>query len=158
MASDDALRAQLIKLLETSEAHAGFDNAVKGVPGSKMGIRPEGSPHSLWELLEHIRLAQRDILEFSLSERYKPRKWPDDYWPSSPEPVRPAKWSLSVHKVRVDRKAFIKLLRDPKRDLYEPFPWGDGQTLLREALLLADHNAYHVGEIVLLRRLLGIWK
>lgn len=158
MATDDALRAQLIKLLETSEAHAGFDKAVKGVPAARMGIRPEGAAHSLWEEVEHIRLAQRDILEFSLSAKYKPRKWPEDYWPSSPKPARAAQWAESVQKVVRDRKAFIKLLRDPKRDLYEPFPWGDGQTLLREALLIADHNAYHVGEIVLLRLLLGIWK
>lgn len=149
---------ELIKLLKKSEAHAGFDKAVKGVPFDHMGERPEGSPHSLWELLEHIRLAQRDILEFSESADYKPRKWPADYWPKSPAPKNAAEWEHSVRAVIHDRDAFIKLLVDPKRDVNAPLPWGDGQTLFREALLILDHNAYHVGEIVLLRRILGIWK
>jgi hypothetical protein len=103
-------------------------------------------------------LAQLDILEFSQSADYVPRNWPDDYWPKSPAPATAAEWTQSVRRVLKDRDAFIALLEDPKRDLYEPFPWGDGQTLLREALLIADHNAYHVGEIVLVRRILGIWK
>jgi hypothetical protein len=156
MPHDGALRKQLIQLLQKSEAHAGFDKAVQGVPAEKMGIRPEGSPHSAWELLEHIRMAQLDILEFSQSAEYVPRKWPEDYWPKSPAPENAAEWNKSVKSVLKDRDAFIGLLET--RDLFEPFPWGDGQTLLREALLIADHNAYHVGEIVLLRRILGIWK
>ena len=158
MDSDSALRAQLIKLLQSSDAHVGFEKAVKGVPAAKMGIRPEGSAHSLWEELEHIRLAQRDILEFSLSAKYKHRKWPEDYWPRTPKPPRATSWTASVKAIAKDRAAFIKLLRNSKRNLYAPIAWGDGQTLLREALLIADHNAYHIGEIVLLRRLLGIWK
>ncbi len=149
---------ELIKLLKKSEAHAGFDKAVKGIPFDKMGVRPKGSPHSAWELLEHIRLAQRDILEFSQSAEYQPRKWPDDYWPKSPAPKNAAEWNRSVQSVLKDREEFIALLEDPKRKPDEPFPWGDGQTLMREALLILDHNAYHVGEIVLLRRILGIWK
>ena len=157
MSQDDALRKQLIKLLQKSEARAGFDKAVKGIPAGKMGIRPQGSPHSAWELLEHVRLAQLDILEFSQSADYVPRNWPDDYWPKSPAPASAAEWTKAVRRVLKDRDAFIALLEDPKRDLYEPFPWGDGQTLLREALLIADHNAYHVGEIGLVRRILGIW-
>jgi hypothetical protein len=107
-------------------------------------------------LLEHLRLAQLDILEFSQSAKYVARKWPDDYWPKSPAPASAAEWNQSVNSVLKDRDAFIALLEE--RDLYKPLPWGDGQTLLREALLIADHNAYHVGEIVLLRRILGIWK
>jgi hypothetical protein len=157
MSQDAALRKQLIKLLHQSEAHAGFDKAVKDVPADKMGIRPEGLPHSVWDLLEHIRLTQRDILEFSESAKYRPRNWPDDYWPKYPKPANVAEWKKSVHAILADRDAFIQLLEDPKRDLYEPFPWGDGQTLLREALLIADHNAYHVGEIVVVRQLLAIW-
>jgi hypothetical protein len=156
MPKDDPVRKQLIKLLKKSEAHAGFEAAVKGVPAGKMGIRPQGSPHSAWELLEHIRLAQLDILEFSQSAKYVPRNWPDDYWPKSPAPSSAVEWNKAVKSVLKDRDAFISLLK--KRDLYEPFPWGDGQTLLREALLIADHNAYHAGEIVLVRRILGIWK
>ena len=126
------------------------------MPANKMGIRPEGSPHSAWELLEHIRMAQLDILEFSQSEDYVPKKWPEDYWPKSPAPTGAAEWNQSVQSVLQDRDAFIELLK--QRDLYQPFAWGEGQTLLREALLIVDHNAYHVGEIVLLRRILGVWK
>jgi hypothetical protein len=114
-------------------------------------------PHSAWEVLEHIRLAQRDILEFSESAEYQPRTFPDDYWPQSHVPASEAEWEKSVQSILADRGAFIALLQDPKRDLFEPFPWGEGQTLLREALLIAEHNAYHVGEIVVLRRLLGVW-
>lgn len=149
---------QLIKLLRKSEAHAGFEKAVKGVPFEKMGVRPEGSPHSLWELLEHIRLAQRDILEFSESADYVERNWPEDYWPKSPAPKNAAEWDHAVRAVIHDRDAFIKLLEDTGRDPDAPFSWGDGQTLLREALLILDHNAYHVGEMVMLRRILDIWK
>ncbi len=158
MPNDEALRKQLVKLLKKSEAHAGFEKAVKGFPAAQMGTRPGGSPHSAWELLEHIRLAQLDMLEFSESSDYAPRKWPEDYWPKSPAPVNAAAWNEAVHSVLKDRDAFIALLEDPKRDLFQPFPWGDGQTLLREALLILDHNAYHVGEIVMVRRILGIWK
>jgi len=157
MSKDEALRSHLINALRKSEAHAGFDKAVKGIPEDKMGIRPKGSPHSAWELLEHIRMAQRDILEFSQSADYVPRKWPDDYWPKSPAPSSAAVWTRSVRSVLKDCEAFIALLEDPKRDLFKPLPWGDGQTLLRETLLIVDHNAYHVGEIVLVRQLLGIW-
>ena len=157
MSQDDLLRKQLIGLLQKSEAHAGFEKSVKGVPADKMGVRPEGLPHSLWELLEHLRLAQLDILEFSESADYKPRKWPQDYWPASPQPSSPAAWQHSVQSILTDRDAFIRLLRDTDRDLYKPFPWGDGQNLLRETLLIADHNAYHVGEMVTVRQALGIW-
>jgi len=157
MPHDDALRNQLINLLRESHAHAGFDKAVMGIPADKMGVRPSGLPHSAWELLEHIRLAQHDIVEFSESAKYEPRNFPDDYWPASPAPVNAGDWEKSVQSVLADRGAFIELLQDPTRDLYEPFPWGEGQTLLREALLIADHNAYHVGEMVLVRRLLGVW-
>jgi hypothetical protein len=158
MKQDEALRKQLVKMLKESEAHAGFDKAVKGMPAAKMGVRPEGLPHSGWELLEHIRMALRDILEFSESAEYKERKWPDEYWPSSPEPPNAAAWEKSVHTIHADINAFAKLLEDPERDLYAPFPWGDGQTLLREALLIIDHNAYHVGELVSIRQALGAWK
>ena len=157
MANDERLRKQLAEMLRKSEAHAGFDKAVKDFPVAQMGVRPAGSPHSAWELLEHIRLAQRDILEFSASADYKERKWPEEYWPNSEAPANQAEWQRSVDGVKADREAFIKLLNDGGRDLYAPLPWGDGQTLLREALLIIDHNAYHVGEIVMLRRLLGVW-
>jgi hypothetical protein len=154
----DALRKHLIELLRKSHAHAGFEAAVKGVPADKMGVRPHGLPYSAWELLEHLRLAQRDILEFSESDKYQSRTFPDDYWPKSPKPENATAWEKSVQSVLADRDEFIALLEDPKRDLYAPFPWGEGQTLLREALLIADHNAYHIGQMVLVRRMLGIWQ
>jgi uncharacterized damage-inducible protein DinB len=157
MAHDDGLRKQLAAMLRKSEAHAGFEKAVKDFPEAQRGVRPSGSPHSAWELLEHIRIAQHDILEFSLSADYKEKKWPEEYWPKSPAPASDAEWKKSVTAVIADREAFIKLLEDPGRDLNAAFAWGDGQTLLREALLIIDHNAYHVGEIVMIRRLLGIW-
>ena len=158
MAQDEALRKQLIKLLKGSEAHAGLAKAMRIMPVAKMGVRPEGMPHSAWELLEHIRLAQRDILEFSKSAKYKPRKWPEDFWPKSAKPSSAEAWRKAVRSIQADQNGFIALLRDPNRDLYEPFPWGDGQTLLREALLIVDHNAYHVGELVQVRQLLGAWR
>jgi DinB superfamily len=157
MPDDAVLRKQLIETLRKSDAHPGFENAVKDFPRDQRGVRPKKSPHSAWELLEHLRLAQKDILEFSLSEDYKPRTFPDDYWPAAPEPKSAAAWTKSVSGVLADREAFLALIDDPKRDLFAPFPWGEGQTLLREALLIIDHNAFHVGQIVLVRRLLGIW-
>jgi hypothetical protein len=156
--TDEALRKQLSAMLRKSEAHAGFEKAVADFPAGQRGVRPAGSPHSAWELLEHIRLAQEDILEFCASTEYEERKWPDDYWPKSQAPANDEEWNHSIQSVLLDRDAFIALLNDPKRDLHAAFAWGDGQTLLREALLIIDHNAYHVGEIVLLRRLLGIWQ
>jgi len=154
---DQAVREHLIDLLGTSHARAQFEQAVTGVPFEKMGVRPSGAEHSAWEILEHIRIAQADILEFSESQVYQTKNWPADYWPSSPGPKNLAQWKESVKQVLADRDAFVKLLEDPKRDLTAPFHWGDGQTLMREALLIADHNAYHIGELVLLRRILGMW-
>lgn len=147
-----------MELLEGGHAHAGFDQAVRGFPTGKAGIRPEGSPHSAWELLEHLRLAQHDILCFSLSADYEAPKWPEGYWPAGPAPESDAAWAHSVRAFRKDLAEFEELVRDPNRDLDAKFPWGDGQTLLREALLIADHNAYHLGQLVLVRRLLGQWK
>ena len=154
MKDDKDLRKHLLQLLEGSEAHITFQDAVKNFPVDKAGLRPEGSPHSAWELLEHIRIALDDILRFSTSEKgHVPLKWPDDYWPKSPAPHDEAQWKESVATIEKDLAAFLKLVKDPERDLFEPFPWGDGQTLLREALLVADHNAYHVGQLVLVRRM-----
>jgi len=132
-----------------------FNDAVKNFPLLRIGIRPAGAPHSAWELVEHMRIAQRDILLFSKSARHVSPKWPEGFWPSAPAPKRKTQWRESVKAFRGDLAAFEKLILDPKRDLYRPFPWGDGQTLLREALLLADHNAWHLGQLVLLRKLLA---
>ena len=157
MSSETALREQLIQLLEGGHAHATFDSAVRGFPADRVGVRPKGLPYSAWELLEHMRIAQNDILRFSASADYVSPAWPAGYWPPAPAPEKESHWGRSVRAIRKDLAEFQALLRDPKQDLYKKFPWGDGQTLLREALLIADHNAYHVGQLVLARRLLGVW-
>ena len=155
------LRQQLKALLNGGQAHATFDDAVKKMPLEFQGAIPEGLPYSAWQLLEHIRLAQRDILDFSRNHdgSYQERKWPDEYWPEKPEPPNEDAWKKTVAEIRSDREAFERLIDSTDDDnLIKPFPWGNGQTLLREAFLIADHEAYHVGELVLLRRLLGVWK
>ena len=139
-------------------AHASFDQAVSGLPAALEGKRPEGAPHSAWELLEHMRLAQWDILEFSRNPKHVSPEWPEGYWPKTAAPPNAKAWAESVKKFRADLKAMEELVTDPKTDLFARIPHGDGQTILREALLAADHNAYHVGELVFLRRLLGAWK
>jgi uncharacterized damage-inducible protein DinB len=159
MSDDDkALRAQLVKLLDWQEAHVPFDKAVAGIPASKRGIVPAGWDHSLWQLVEHIRIAQEDILEFSITAKYQAKKWPDDYWPKSPTPREAAAWTRSLAAIRKDRKAMQQLARNPRIDLDAAIPHGTGQTCLREILLVAAHNSYHIGQIVSLRKQLGIWR
>ena len=155
--STASLRAQLVELLDSGHAHANFDAAVRDLPPELRGKKMRGAPHTAWELLEHLRLAQWDILEFSRNPKHVSPAWPDGYWPKSPAPPDDAAWAKSVRRFKADRKAMQKLVADPASDLFTPFPHGDGQTLLREALLVADHNAYHIGQLVLLRRLLGAW-
>jgi hypothetical protein len=152
------LREHLLDLLNGGGAHARFEDAVKDMPEKLRGVKPEGLPHSAWMLLEHLRLAQWDILEFSRNSKYKSPKWPDDYWPKTEAPPNTAAWNKSVQQFRKDLKAMQDLVGNPKTDLYARIAWGDGQSILREALLLADHNAYHVGQLVDVRRLLGDWK
>ena len=152
------LREHLLDLLNGGGAHARFEDAVKDMPEKLRGVKPEGLPHSAWMLLEHLRLAQWDILEFSRNAKYKSPKWPDDYWPKTEAPPNTAAWNKSVQQFRKDLKAMQDLVGNPKTNLYARIGWGDGQSILREALLLADHNAYHVGQLVDVRRLLGDWK
>lgn len=157
MKDDAALRKQLVRLLESDEAHAGFEDAVADFPMEMRGRRPKGSPHSPWELLEHMRIAQWDILEFSRDAKHQSPKFPDGYWPASPEPPSAEAWERSVKEFFADRRALARLVEDESADLLARIPHGSGQTLLREALLTADHNAYHLGQLVLLRRMLGAW-
>jgi len=155
------LRQQLKALLDGGQAHATFDQAVKDMPAKLQGVVPESLPYSAWQLLEHIRLAQRDILDFSRNDdgSYRELKWPDGYWPKNPDPPDAGAWHKSIEQIRKDRGDFEKLIDSvDDAELIKSFPWGKGQNLLREALLIADHEAYHVGELVLLRRLLGAWK
>jgi len=158
MQNDKALRQHLVKLLEGGGAHATFDQAVADLPASLRGKRASGAEHSPWELVEHLRIAQWDILEFSRDHKHKSPEFPKGYWPSSPEPANDSAWEKSVKTFRHDLKQMCDLVSNEKTDLFAPIPHGDGQTILREALLTADHNAYHIGQLVLVRRLLGAWK
>ena len=158
MNSGAALRDQLARLLAWEDAHVGFDTAIAGIPRDVRAKQPSSLPYSPWQLLEHLRRTQRDILEFCRNPNYQELNWPDDYWPSSPAPPSPAAWDESIRQFREDRKALQQLASDPKMDLATGIPHGDGQTYLRELALAADHAAYHIGELVVVRRLLGIWK
>jgi hypothetical protein len=153
------LRKQLVALLQGGQAHVTFDEGVKDFPVDLRGTVPPNLPHSPWQLLEHLRITQLDILNFSAPPTggYHPIKWPDDYWPKSQQPPTSNAWDQSIATIHSDLKHFIALIENPSADLYKPFRWGDGQNLLREALLIADHTAYHLGELIVLRRLLGAW-
>jgi hypothetical protein len=153
-----ALRQHLVELLKGGHAHATFEDAVKSLPPKLRGAKPENFPHSPWMLLEHIRIAQWDILEFSRNAKHKSPKWPEGYWPKTAEPPSGEAWSESVAQVERDSKAMQDLVSDPNTDLFAKIPGGDGQTVLREALLVADHNAYHVAQLVDVRRLLKAWE
>jgi hypothetical protein len=155
---DQALRKQLIETLKGGGAHASFDDAVPDVPAKLRGEKPKGLPHSPWMLLEHLRIGQWDILEFSRNPKHKSPEWPEGYWPKTTTPPSPKAWDESVAAFRKDLKAIEDLVKNPKTDLVAKIPWGDGQTILREALLAADHNAYHIAQVIDVRRLLGAWK
>lgn len=154
----DPIRTHIAKLLGWEEAHVGFDTAVADLPRELRGRRVQGFPHSAWELVEHIRLAQRDLLDFCRDPDYTAPKWPDDYWPSSPEPPDEAAWNRSIKQFAADRKALEQFLSDPSVELTARIPHGTGQTYLRTILVAADHNAYHVGQLVALRQQLGAWR
>lgn len=157
--NDAFLREQLVQLLRGGNAHVDVLSALKGFPSKLYGAKPENSPHSAWELLEHIRIALRDIWDFSTNDEYVEKKWPDDYWPATAEPSSKEAWQESVRALKEDLEAFEELIRNPDSNLSARIPWGkEDQTLLREVLLAADHNSYHTGELVFLRRILGAWK
>jgi hypothetical protein len=153
-----SLRQQLIKVLEGSEAHAEFDAAVADMPFALQGKIPKGAEHSPWQELEHLRIAQWDIFEFAVDPRHKSPAFPKGYWPDNSAPPDEAAWEKSAQAFLADRKRFAEVLADDATDLFAKIPHGDGQTILRQALTAADHNAYHLGQLILLRRLLGAWQ
>ncbi len=155
---DQKLRKQIVEFLSGRGAHVDWKASFRGVPPKLRGVRPSGFPHSLWELLEHMRIAQWDILEFSRDAKHVSPEWPSGYWPKTKTPPNDKAWAKSVRAFTADLEAMRKLVAADSTDLYAPIPHGEGQTILREALLIADHNAYHLGELVLVRRLIGAWK
>jgi uncharacterized damage-inducible protein DinB len=152
----DPLRALLADVLEWGSAHLTFEVVVEGWPHDLRGVRPAGLPHSGWELVEHMRRAQRDILDFCLPAAYEEREWPDAYWPPTPEPPTQSAWDEAVAAFVEDRTSLRKLVADPTTDLRAVVPHGEEQTFLREVLLVIDHNAHHLGQLVLVRRALGL--
>jgi len=158
MSRDQKLRQHLVWLLREGHAHLSFDAAIRGLPPRLRGRKPRGAAHTPWQILEHLRIAQWDILEFSANPKHASPPFPEEYWPRTQAPPSAAAWNRSARAFRADLAAMQKLVEDPQTDLFARIPHGDGQTILREALLVADHNAYHLGELVLVRRLLGAWE
>ena len=158
MSSSDApLRAQLARILSWQDAHVGFEKSVEGLASKLRGVRVDGFPHSAWELLEHLRITQHDILDFCVNAKYEEMAWPDDYWPPTPAPPSDKAWEESIATFREDRAALEALAADQSIDLFAKIPHGSGQTYIRELLLVADHTAYHLGQLVMLRQQLGAW-
>jgi hypothetical protein len=152
------LRDQLVRMLAKEQAHAGFERALADFPSHLRGVKFPGSPYTPWQLLEHMRIAQWDILEFCRNPRHVSPPWPKGYWPPTPAPPNGIAWERSVDAFRADHQAMIDLVKNPRTDIFARIPHGDGQTILREAILVADHNAYHLGQLILLRRLAGAWE
>ena len=157
MNSESILRAHISSALGWADAHVDFDTAVDNMPAALRGTRPEGAPHTPWEILEHLRIAQEDILEFCRNPAYWERNWPDEYWPPTAAPPDDAAWERSADAFRRDREELKRLALDPSIELFDNIPHGTGQTYLRELLLVIDHNSYHLGQLVSLRRELGCW-
>ncbi|MEL7833150.1 DinB family protein [Fodinibius sp. Rm-B-1B1-1] len=157
MKSKKDIRTLLLEQLEGRNTHVAFDQAIQGLTFKQVGIRVEGIPHTIWELIEHIRIAQDDILEFCKNPDYEDLDWPDEYWPAESKPESKEAFEQSLQLVRDGINEMRELIMDPTNNLQRPFDHGDGQTLFREAMLIVDHNAYHIGQIVLIRRLLGSW-
>ncbi|MCB9386103.1 MAG: DinB family protein [Bryobacterales bacterium] len=154
LTNDQALRQQLVELLDGGQAHLRFEDVVRDWPEPARGLKPPGAAHTPWQVLEHIRIALNDILEFSRNPHHVSPTWPEGYWPSEPAPANAEAWARSIAHIRLDLDAMKALVENPETDLFAPFAWGEGQALLREAMLAADHNAYHLGEMMTLRRAL----
>jgi hypothetical protein len=157
MNSDQSLRKHLVDLLKGRGAHATADEILADWPAAKRGIKPEGLPYTPWQILEHIRIAQWDILEFSHDAKHVSPEFPEGYWPKTESPPDETAWEQSVRSFQADNQQMQRLVEDPQTDLFARIPHGQGQTILREALVMADHNSYHLGQLLVLRRLLGVW-
>lgn len=157
MNRDTFLREQLVTLLEGGEAHMNFSEAVADFPQNQINTEPPNVPYSFWHLVEHLRITQYDILDFCRNKNYKEINWPDDYWPEKNAVATPKDWKNSVLSFQKDLKDVVRLVQNPKTNLSAKIPWGSGQTYLREALLVSDHNAYHIGELAILRQVVGAW-
>lgn len=155
---DGSVRKTLLTFLKGAPAHASLDDAVKNFPAAHYGKKPKGAPHTAWQELEHIRITLRDLVDFSTNPKYRPLKWPKEYWPAHDAPASPEDWNASIKAVQKDLRAFEKMLNGADVDIYAKIPWGDGQTIFHEILLAIDHTAYHVGQVVMLRKQLGEWK
>jgi hypothetical protein len=158
MNADQSIREELANLLQKSYAHAGFDHAIAGLDLKTAGVQFPHLPYSIWQLVEHIRIAQQDMLDFSENKNYKALNWPEGYWPKEAAPANEQEWQHTLAEIKKSLAAFTALINDAQLDLLKPFPYGDGQSLFREAVMIIDHLSYHTGQIVLIRRLLDNWK
>ena len=155
--SNTLLRKQLVELLNGGSAHVNFENAIAHMPFKLAGVRPENIPYSGWELCEHIRIAQWDMVEFCKNAKHKSPKWPDKYWPLTKGPISQDQFDKCLDQIKYDLQRMVSMIEDFENDLFAPFVHGTGQNLLKEALQLADHTSYHTGEIIIIRRLLKVW-
>jgi hypothetical protein len=156
--SEQHTREQLVKLLVEQQAHMTFEDAVRKFPMAHINTRPQNVEYSFWHLLEHLRLTQWDILEYIRNPDYQERDWPREYWPEHDATTDAAGWQKTIDQFLADRAALVAIVQDPQTDLYSPIPHGyNGHTILREILIVADHNAYHVGEFGILRQVAGVW-
>ncbi len=158
MQTDKALREQLAMFLEGQQAHMSLADAVKGFPLKDMNVRPRNVPYTFWHLLEHIRIAQWDIVNFIKNPDYEELKWPEDYWPARNARATRDDWENTLARFTSDLREMIAIVKNPRTDLHARIPHGDGQTILREAILIVDHNAYHIGEFAILRQVAKNWK
>jgi len=158
MQKETELRQHVVKLLTSQDAHADFETAIKDLPANMRGQKPKDAEHSPWQVLEHLRITQNDLLEFAVNAKHKSPEFPAGYWPKAQAPASAAEWDRSVEGFRKDLRRLCELVSSESTDLFARIPHGDGQTILRQALVTADHSAYHLGELVLLRRMLGAWK
>jgi len=152
------LREQLVELIRGGSAHVDVKSAVADFPADKRGVKPDGAPYNAWQLLWHMNFTLHDLLEFCTNPKYLAPKWPDEYWPKEEEPPSTVAWDATLRALQADLAAFEKMIMDSAQNMYATIPWGDGQTVLREILLAADHNSYHLGQIILLRKQLEAWK